>query len=149
MGPGKRERERPYLNPASLAEALFYRGLIATTFGEGLKGSSQAFTYVPTDLIPLMPVHKTGYKIEAPPEQVSASPQPANIRPADTTLVDDLATLLAYCLINDVTLKDGAFDPAHQTTIKPHLLGSNSAARLSLTVALARGLCIAAGSQVM
>src|SRR5258708_17672108 len=148
MGPDKMEREKPYLNPASLAEALFYRGLIATTFGEGLKGS-QAFTYVPTDLIPLMPVHKTGYKIEEQPEQVSALPQPTNLRPADTTLVDDLATLLAYCLINDVTLKDGAFDPAHQKAIKVHLLGSNSAARLSLMVALASGLGIAADSQGM
>ena len=33
MGPDKMEREKPYLNPASLAEALYYRGLIGMTFG--------------------------------------------------------------------------------------------------------------------
>src|SRR5215813_2845269 len=82
MGPGKMEREKPYLNPVSLAEALYYRVLIATNFGEGLKGS-QAFTYVPSDLIPLMPVHKTGYKIEAEPQPVQPLPQPGNIRPSD------------------------------------------------------------------
>src|SRR5258708_6634085 len=32
MGPGRLEREKPYLSPTSLAEALYYRGLIATTF---------------------------------------------------------------------------------------------------------------------
>src|ERR1700687_3427664 len=94
-----------------------------------------------------MPVRKTSYKVEAPPEQVSSLPQPTNIRPADTTLIDDLATLLAYCLIADVTLKDGVFDPAHQKALKPHLLGSNTSARLSLMVALASGLGIAAESQ--
>src|SRR5213080_492325 len=39
MGPGKMEREKPYLNPVSLVEALYYRGLVAQTFGEGIKGS--------------------------------------------------------------------------------------------------------------
>ncbi len=147
MGPGKLEREKPYLNPASLAEALYYRGLIALTFGEGLKGS-QAFTFVPTDLIPLMPVHKTSYKVEAAPaEPVSAVPQPPNIRPSDTAIVDDLTTFLAYCQLNDVTLSSGTLAPEYQKVLKPFLLGSNSAARLALMVALASGLGIAAETQ--
>ena len=58
MGPGRMEREKPYLNPVSLAEALYYRGMIAATFGEGTKGSNQAFTFVPVDLAPLMPSTK-------------------------------------------------------------------------------------------
>src|SRR5436853_3314908 len=60
IGPEKLEREKPYLNPASLAEALFYRGLIAVTFGEGTK-APQPVVYVPSDLIPLLPAHKTSY----------------------------------------------------------------------------------------
>ncbi|HLY26768.1 MAG TPA: hypothetical protein VKQ72_10545, partial [Aggregatilineales bacterium] len=34
MGPGRLEREKPYLSPVSLAEALYYRGMIAMTYGE-------------------------------------------------------------------------------------------------------------------
>src|SRR5258708_10290835 len=142
MGPDKMERENPYLNPASLAEGLYYRGLIGTNFGEGIKGS-QSFTYVPSDLIPLMPVHKTGYKVEAEPEPVQPLPQPGNVRPSDTMLVDDIATLLAYCQVNDVLLQEGMLDPDHQRALKPHLLGSNTSARLSLMIALARGMGLA------
>ncbi|MCC7450275.1 MAG: helicase-associated domain-containing protein [Anaerolineae bacterium] len=144
MGPGRMEREKPYLNPVSLAEALFYRGMIAATFGEGAKGSNQAFTFVPVDLIRLMPVHKTGYDLSAPPEHVEAVPQPKNIRPSDTILVDDLTTLLVYCQLNDVKLVGGTVEPDHQKTLKPHLLGSNSPARLALMVAIATGLEIVA-----
>ncbi|MEP7287038.1 MAG: helicase-associated domain-containing protein [Chloroflexota bacterium] len=149
MGPGKMEREKPYLTPASLAEALYYRGLIAVTFGEGLKGS-QAWIYVPTDLAPLMPIHKTGYKLDAPPQSVSAMnalPQPNNIRPSDTALVDDMATLLAYLYIYDIPLEETNLPVAVQKALKPHLLGSNSAARLALLVALASGLGVAAVTQ--
>src|SRR5271165_4701796 len=35
VGPGRLEREKPYLNPVSLAEALYYRGLIAVSYNEG------------------------------------------------------------------------------------------------------------------
>src|SRR5258708_5184318 len=59
MGPDKMEREKPYLNPASLAEALFYRGLIATTFGKGLR-ARQASTYVHTDPFRVGRFQKTG-----------------------------------------------------------------------------------------
>ncbi len=143
MGPGKMEREKPYLNPASLAEALYYRGLIARTFGEGAKGN-QAFTFVPTDLAPLLPVHKTSYKLEPQVEAVSDLPEPANVRKAETLLVDDLATLLAYLQLNDVKLVNNSIDPEHQKALKPYLLGSNSTARLSLMVAVAVGLGVAA-----
>jgi hypothetical protein len=146
MGPDKLEREKPYLNPASLSEALYYRGFIATTFGEGVKGS-QAFIFVPSDLIPLLPTHKTSYDLEPLPEQVQAAPQPTQVRAADTSLIDDLTTLLAYCQVHDVALVNGAIDPEHQKAIKPYLLGSNSPARLALMVALASGLGIAAENE--
>ena len=152
IGPGKLEREKPYLNPSSLAEALYYRGMIAMSFGEGAAGS-QAFTYVPSDLVPLLPSHKTGYKLdsEAEPaetgEAISALPQPPNLRPSDTAMVDDLTTLLAFCQINDVSLVNGTLDPELQKALKPYMLGSTSAARLSLMVALAAGLGIAAESR--
>src|SRR5258706_1679595 len=84
MGPGKMEREKPSLEAANLAEAMYYRGMIAMTFGEGVKGSSQAFTYVPLDLGPLMPAHKTGYDLTPAPESVESISEPNFMRLADT-----------------------------------------------------------------
>lgn len=50
MGAGKRDRERPYLKPASTSEFLYYRALIAQAFFETEKGS-QEFAYIPEDLL--------------------------------------------------------------------------------------------------
>jgi hypothetical protein len=53
MGAGKRDRERPHLKPASTAEILFYRGLLARAFFETEKGP-QEFAYIPDDLLELI-----------------------------------------------------------------------------------------------
>jgi hypothetical protein len=59
MGAGKRDRERPYLKPASTSEILFYRGLLARAFFETDKGS-QEFAYIPDDLLLLIESRKAG-----------------------------------------------------------------------------------------
>jgi hypothetical protein len=53
MGPGKRDREKPHLNPASTAETLFYRALLARAFFNTANGA-QEFAYIPDDLLILM-----------------------------------------------------------------------------------------------
>ncbi|MEW6404519.1 MAG: helicase-associated domain-containing protein [Chloroflexota bacterium] len=52
MGAGKRDRERPHLKPASTAEALFYRSLLARAFFD-TPGGPQEFAYIPDDLLEL------------------------------------------------------------------------------------------------
>jgi hypothetical protein len=148
VGPGRLEREKPYLNPASLAEALYYRGLIAVGYNEGAK-NTMPFVYVPTDLAPQLPTKRTGYVLTggAEPEPLDQMPQPENARLADTALVDDLTTLLAYCQIHDVPLAGVTIAGDHQKALKLHLIGSNSSARLALLVTLASGLGIAAESE--
>lgn len=144
MGPDKLEREKPYLNPVSAAEALYYRGLIANVFDKSTKGP-QAITYVPTDLAALMPTHQTGYDLSAPPEPLEAVPPPENIRPADTILVDDLATFLAFCQLNTINLAaEGGITAEMQKALRPFLLGPASPARIALLIGLASGLGIAA-----
>jgi hypothetical protein len=54
MGPGRREREQPYLNPASAAEVLWYRALLARAFFDTPDGP-QEFAYIPDDLLALLP----------------------------------------------------------------------------------------------
>ncbi len=53
MGAGKRDRERPHLKPASTAETLYYRGLLARAFFDTDKGP-QEFAYIPDDLLELL-----------------------------------------------------------------------------------------------
>lgn len=49
MGPGKRDREQPHLQPGSATEVLWYRALVAKAFFNTEKGP-QEFAFVPDDL---------------------------------------------------------------------------------------------------
>ncbi len=149
MGPDRLEREQPYLQPASLAEALYYRGLIAAAFDSGTTGV-QPYTFVPSDLIPLLPTHKTGYDLRAAPlSSVPAAPrpEPAHIRPAGTILIDDLTTFLAFCQLHTVVPNDNggllSIPSDTQQALKPHLLGPASSARIALFLALSADLNLA------
>ena len=53
MGPGKRDREKPWRAPESSTETLWYRGLIATAFADSPSGLRE-FVFIPTDLSPLL-----------------------------------------------------------------------------------------------
>jgi len=53
MGAGKRDREKPHLNPASTAEILFYRALLARAFFNTASGP-QEFAYLPNDLLTIL-----------------------------------------------------------------------------------------------
>lgn len=54
MGPGRRDRERPYLSPISPAEVLWFRALIARDFLDSPSGP-QEYAYIPDELIALLP----------------------------------------------------------------------------------------------
>ncbi|MCK5633561.1 MAG: helicase-associated domain-containing protein, partial [Anaerolineales bacterium] len=91
MGPGKRDREQPWRNPASPVEMLWYRGLIGRAFADTPKGP-QEFAYIPSDLLQLLSVSLSDYK--AP----SLSPllqDPELVQLATSAAVDDATTLLA------------------------------------------------------
>src|SRR5512134_2914577 len=51
-GAGKRDREKLYLQPTSVTETLYYRGLLARAFFDTKKGP-QEFAYIPDDLLSL------------------------------------------------------------------------------------------------
>jgi len=52
-GAGKRDREKLHLKPASAAEILYYRGILARAFFDTEKGP-QEFAYIPDDLFELL-----------------------------------------------------------------------------------------------
>ena len=152
MGSDRLEREQPYLQPTSLAEALYYRGLIAFGLNSSAKGNPQPFAYVPTDLLPLLPTKQTGYDLSEPPApapiEAAAQPEPGHVRIADTALVDDMATFLAYCQSNSVLPSDSGgllTLPAEvQQQLKAQFLGLASSARIALLLALSADLNLCA-----
>ena len=110
MGAGKRDRERPHLKPASTAEILFYRGLLARAFFETEKGS-QEFAYIPDDLLELL--NNIFYDDSEEKKEVRKEPSNESVTdgealgrpaspgergreiPADDSILDDATTFLA------------------------------------------------------
>lgn len=91
IGPGRRDRERPWRAPASPIEGLWYRGLIARAFADTPTGP-QEFVFVPDDLARLLPAPAA-----PPPNFVPGQPAapPPSVRLAGDAALDDAVTLLA------------------------------------------------------
>jgi hypothetical protein len=92
MGAGRRDRERPFEEPISSAEVLWYRALIGRAFFDSPDGP-QEFAYIPTDLIPLLPNPQNKTQII---HGNPASPNECALPiPADDHILDHACTLLA------------------------------------------------------
>ena len=117
MGPAKRDREHPHRQPASAAEMLFYRGLLAKAFFDTDKGA-QEFAYIPDDLLKLLnhgdtePRSKNKEESprlrdsEVPPLGRPATPvEKTHEIPASDLVLDDATTLLAALRIGHANLQ--------------------------------------------
>jgi hypothetical protein len=97
IGPGKRDREKPHLNPASTAEILFYRALLARAFFNTASGP-QEFAYIPDDLLEIV-ISRGDSRIAptmAEPLGRPALPREKEyIIPTNDNILDDATTLLA------------------------------------------------------
>ena len=139
MGKGQIEREQPDQQPKSIAEALFYRGLLFKGFEQSSTGA-RAIVYVPEDMIPVLPVHKTAYEdldalediegtigLDFPDLNEIEIPEIdeeyiEDIRPADTSIVDDVMTLMAYVQVAQALVQDGRLSDADLRTLMNHLI---------------------------
>ena len=98
MGPGRRDREKPYLDPVSPVEALWYRGLIGRDFLRR-QGLLQECAYIPDDLLDLMPPVVTHGPL--PPGRPASPGEIAHILPVSDRLIDHACTLLAALRMGD------------------------------------------------
>lgn len=98
VGPGKRDREKPFLDPISPTETLWYRGLIGRDFLRH-GGELQECAYIPDDLLELLPpVVPSGQQ----PTGRAASPgETVNIMRASDRILDHTCTLLAALRLDD------------------------------------------------
>ncbi len=120
MGPGKLEREEPWLDPVSATEALWYRGLIYRGFDETADGTRE-FYFLPTELFAKFP--QTAVKGQVLKETAVVTPTlqpmptPRATETADTSAVDDLTTLLA--LAQKTSLQPDKLDKLNLLLLNP------------------------------
>lgn len=92
IGPGRRDRERPDLQPISPAERLWYRAFIARNFFDTPNGP-QEVVYIPEDLAALLP--RVGHASDLPLGRPATPVERAVPQPCDDAVLDDACTLLA------------------------------------------------------
>lgn len=97
MGPGRMEREEPWLDPISPAESLWYRGFLYRGFDQTTEGALEFF-YLPHELLARLapqPVARQETRAEEAEPVLRPVPPPEETRAPPTDAVDDLTTLLA------------------------------------------------------
>lgn len=101
MGPGKRDREMPFLAPISSTEVLFYHGLLGRSFLPTPEGP-QEFAYVPDEIGQWLRQNLPDAPQTTPPQTTNLTPgRPARThehqfpQPGDDSLLEDAVTLLA------------------------------------------------------
>ncbi len=92
MGPARRDREQPHLNPVSPAEMLWYRGLLGRAFFDAASGPEE-FAYVPDDLAELLPPAQP--RPDEPPGRRALPAERLHPLPANDRILDHACTLLA------------------------------------------------------
>lgn len=97
MGPGRLEREEPWLDPVSPAEALWYRGFIFRGFDESDVSELVEYYYLPTELLAHFPERSRSASASdlQVPTRFETVAEPDSFTPAVTDAVDDLTTILA------------------------------------------------------
>lgn len=97
MGPGRMEREEPWLDPISATEALWYRGIIYRGFDETAEDLVEFF-YIPNEMLASAPQERQMEQQEANQTLLPLENPPQEFDPTTSSSVDDLATLLAVTL---------------------------------------------------
>jgi hypothetical protein len=121
-------------DPARIAEALYYRGLICRGFKQTNKGMEPVI-YLADDLAAVLPSHQNSYahlKQDLPPPPPKPTLQTVRLYPvedeyiedpqqADTSIVDDLCTLLAYIRVVTTGVEEDGLLPVDIERLMPHL----------------------------
>lgn len=99
MGPGRMEREEPWLEPISPTEALWYRGFIYRAFDDTAEGVLE-FYFLPSEILTNFPQPQV---IAAVEEETELQLRPLKSTPdvwqeADVSAVDDLTALMTIAM---------------------------------------------------
>lgn len=112
MGPSRLEREQPWNTPESIAELLFYYGMI----GRGFKGAGQnahTIVYIPSDIIPWLPRPATVDGEQGLAVVPTPPPPAARMLHLEDAFLEDAGALLGFLHTEGLRLQaDGAPHPA-------------------------------------
>ncbi len=113
MGPGRLEREQPWLSPANPAEGLWYRALIFKGFQQA-EGGVVEVVYIPFDLLASLPdlSDKLPPRGDVPGLAIEPVAPPPRIHPASSDVVEDVFGVLVTVRNQAVRLRpDGWLSP--------------------------------------
>ena len=144
MGPARREREKPWLDPISVTEALYYRGLIVRTFEQTPAGAQEMIT-IPGDLAQLLPRPSATGQNRAPGHAVAP---PRKLKDGHPTAPDDMATILAYLHLRETNAREW-MDNQPMPIIDKHLRRPDEPAYRALLTRLAYELDLIADDEVL
>jgi hypothetical protein len=144
MGPARREREKPWLEPVSVTEALYYHGLIVRTF-EQTPAGAQEYIAIPSDLRDLLPRPAVDVVPQSPGYAVAP---PRKLKDGHSTAPDDMATIIAYLMIREANARDWLTD-APVEAIDRHLRRAAEPAYRAMLVQLAYDLALIADEETL
>ncbi|HET89518.1 MAG TPA: hypothetical protein ENN99_02080 [Chloroflexi bacterium] len=127
MGPGKLEREKPWRDPVSPAEGLWYKGLVFRAFDQDAEETYEIL-FVPPELERHLPTDRPPH----PPVSLQPIPPPPTAVWHGDALLDDACTLLSYLQNMSVHPDSRSQWPRHHETRLLHRLRDPDVARLSL-----------------
>lgn len=124
MGPGKLERERPWLAPANPAETLWYHGFIFRAFDKA-PGAPVEMAFVPNDLRALLTPAEPEVTFDDKRQKADdASDASSIIR--HSTLLDDVTTMLCHIQNGEVKVRaNGDWDAGARKSLLPMLRNSD------------------------
>ena len=108
MGSGRRDRERPDRNPASVVEILWYLGLVGRAFFDSPHGTEE-FAYIPSDLCQILPekffsnIKELGQNEKKIIGRAATKSERRFLIPATDHILDQTVTLLAALRIGEST----------------------------------------------
>lgn len=134
MGPGKLERERPWLAPANPAETLWYHGFIFRAFDK-TPSTPVEMAFVPNDLRALITLAEPEVTFNDDRPRVSDK-RDASSAMRHSTLLDDVTTILCHIQNGEVKVRaNGDWDAASRKALLPMLRNADEG-RLALLLHL-------------
>ncbi len=111
MGPSRLEREQPWNTPESVAEILYYYGLIGRTYkGEGQ--NAHTIIFIPGDILPWLPQPATADGKQGLAAVPVPPPPVARMLHLEDAFLEDAGTLLGFLHTEGLRLQgDGTPDP--------------------------------------
>lgn len=144
MGAARREREKPWLDPTSITESLYYKGLIVRAF-EKTPGGVQEHIAIPSDLQELLP--SPGPEVSTIPPGYPVAP-PRKVEGGWGAAADDACTVLAYLMVRETnSLEWLSLQPFE--TIDRHLRRPDEPAYRAMLVHLLHDLDLLSQEQLL